>query len=61
MNLSEKEVEACKGRLTECPLCGSTRCEGHVLCFHCVDCGYLQCCDYDGFYDRHRAVPTEEK
>jgi len=52
--LTEAEVEKIEGRLEECPLCGCKECEGHPKCFHCVACGYLQCCDYDGFYDLHR-------
>ena len=54
--LNEAEVDALppEKRLEECPLCGCKECEGHPRCFHCMECGYLQCCDYDGFYDRHR-------
>lgn len=40
------------GKRTECPLCGGREDEGHTLCFHCCACGYLQCCDYDGYYRR---------
>ena len=52
--LTEKEVAAIDGRLVECPLCGCKEHEDYELCFHCMGCGYLQCCDWDGFYDRQR-------
>lgn len=56
---SEAEVEAHDGKLESCPLCGSNESEGHKGCFHCLKCGYLQCCDYDGFFDKHRAAETK--
>lgn len=37
-------------KLKSCPLCGCKEDAGHARCFHCVQCEYLQCCDYDGFY-----------
>jgi uncharacterized protein YcgI (DUF1989 family) len=40
------------GKLSNCPLCGSPEEDGYERCFHCSNCGYLQCCDYDGHYDR---------
>ena len=54
--LTEAEVEALppEQRLDECPLCGCKVHEGHERCFHCIDCGYMQCCDSDGFYDSAR-------
>lgn len=48
---TEQKVEASEGKLTSCPLCDSIEDEGFPECFHCSDCGYLQCCDYEGFYD----------
>ena len=51
---TEKQVRAVDSKVDECPLCGCKEDEGHVKCFHCFDCGYLQCCDCDGFYDRAR-------
>ena len=54
--LTESEVDALppEKRLDECPLCGCKDCEDHERCFHCDGCGYMQCCDCDGFYDRAR-------
>jgi hypothetical protein len=56
MRLTEAEVEALpvEKRLDECPLCGCKKHESHQRCFHCTECEYLQCCDYDGYYDRAR-------
>jgi hypothetical protein len=39
-------------KLVSCPLCGSSNAEDYPYCFHCADCGYLQCCDDDGYYKR---------
>lgn len=30
-------------KLLSCPECGSKNDEGHEHCFHCLQCGYLQC------------------
>lgn len=49
----ERETQAAGDKLSACPLCESTNEDGHERCFHCSDCGYLQCCDNEGFYDRH--------
>jgi hypothetical protein len=47
------------GKLLVCPLCKGTIDEEFARCFHCTNCGYMQCCDHDGHYDRHRAQPTK--
>jgi hypothetical protein len=56
MRLTEAEVEVLpvEKRLDECPLCGCKEHQGYEQCFHCAECGYLQCCDCDGYYDRAR-------
>ena len=56
MMLSEEEVNNLPftKKLKSCPFCGSINSEGHELCFHCLDCSYLQCCDNDGYYTRSR-------
>ena len=61
--LTESEVDALPSekRLDECPLCGCKKHEGHQRCFHCTECGYLQCCDYEGFYDRARKAVKAKK
>lgn len=48
--MTEEEVRKVEGKLPNCGLCGSEEDEGYERCFHCSNCGYLQCCDYDGFY-----------
>jgi hypothetical protein len=49
---NERERASHAWRRSECPLCGCKESEGHEGCFHCLECGYLQCCDCDGFYDK---------
>ena len=49
---NERERRAHGGKLSCCPLCGSTQDVGYALCFHCSECGYFQCCDCDGYYDK---------
>jgi predicted HAD superfamily Cof-like phosphohydrolase len=49
----ERERISLGGKRTECPLCRFSEEEGHAKCFHCTTCGYLQCCDYNGYYNRH--------
>lgn len=55
LNYNKREVESLGEKRTSCPLCKSTVDDGYKKCFHCSNCGYLQCCDYDGYYDKHCA------
>ena len=34
--------------------------EEYPKCFHCLFCGYLQCCDWDGFYKKARKMGKEK-
>lgn len=52
--MTEQEVENFNDKLPYCPICRSEKDAGYTRCFHCMKCGYLQCCDYDGFYDKFR-------
>ncbi len=47
-----REKLALGDKLKKCPLCSSEQEEGYDNCFHCASCSYLQCCDYDGFYNK---------
>lgn len=53
---TEAEVVLFSGCLSNCPLCLSRVQSGYPNCFHCDDCGYMQCIDYDGLYDGRRSV-----